>query len=147
MFSIAVSSVSSVTSASGFTRPELTVILYDGYYTCLDGDTLENDIVASAWIYIDSPYVYNTMDLYIWLTTPDGLEYSYALNIVTYSTYGDCYFFIDLIFYNHALDPGNYRVETLGDLYGDRFYVYNSIIFDPPGGKPGALPDFGWLVY
>ncbi|MHA1450802.1 MAG: hypothetical protein ACTSP4_15445, partial [Candidatus Hodarchaeales archaeon] len=145
---IALIAVSSIAPAMSFwfKRPTLTMYLYDAYYCCLDGDSIEDDVVASVYISIDSYLYTNEMDLYSWLTLPNGTVFSYGLNIIAQSNSQIVTFSIDLLFFNHAYECGDYMVETLGDLSGDRYYVYSWIIFDPPGGKPGANPDFGWDI-
>lgn len=126
---------------------EITVIINitNAYYTALDDDGIENDVVAN----FDMTVIKNSnrhsnerlkFNLYVELILPSGLNYIYGYRVsckkgVSVSPV--------IYLYNHATEPGWYTIE-LTCILADRGLVTGvgteSLVFDPPGGTPGTEP-------
>jgi len=143
----AVLPISTVIGELYVTDNEITVIINitDAYYTALDNDGIENDIVANFDMTIfknDRKYSNERIkfDLYVELILPSGLNYIYGYRV---SCKG-CVSVSPVIYlYNHATEPGWYTI-VLTCVLADRGLVTGMgseyLVFDPPGGTPGTEP-------
>ncbi len=109
----------------------------DAYYTALEDDGVENDIVEKIEVYIDADVTSTKsrvvfFDLYI--TLPSGLKYEYSFNLITKRNK----LLLILYFHNHATESGIYESGIFAWRQGDNVdYMIHQIEFDPPGGSPG----------
>ena len=129
------------------TDNEITVIIdiTNAYYTALDDDGIENDVVANFDMTVfknDRKYSNDRMkfDLYVELILPSGINYIYGYRV----TCKRCVSVSPIIYlYNHATEPGWYTI-VLTCVLADRGLVTGIgseyLVFDPPGGTPGTEP-------
>lgn len=134
----------------------IDVRIKQAYYADIDGDGYEDDVMVKLkfqFLINDDEFEFRYT---IVLTLPSGNSYAYRVylemevvedlsdddedNVIIVN--------IDNLFYNHATELGDYRVDvyaTLLDPGYDR--AYTSLIFDPPGTNDGDEPDFDIVVY
>ena len=118
----------------------LRLIITDAYYTDLDGDTVL-DVVAYFRVY----FYREDYDIYIYptLQLPSGQAFSYGFDITCYSYYYYYYTF-QLLFYDHALETGDYtlfiEIYTIKQWSQYSCYDVADLTFDPPGGSGGHDP-------
>jgi hypothetical protein len=135
----------------------IDVRIKQAYYTDIDDDGYEDDVLVSLkfqFMINDDEFSFRYT---IVLTLPSGISYAYQVSLDMEVDEDLCEEFdedtmiivnIDNLFYNHATESGDYRVEvyaTLTDPGHDR--AYTSLIFDPPGATDGTTPDFEIIVY
>ncbi|MFX1254086.1 MAG: hypothetical protein ACFFCZ_20905 [Promethearchaeota archaeon] len=121
----------------------LRLSITDAYYTNLDGNKVL-DVVAyfTVRFYRDD---YNIM-IYPTLQLPSGDAFNYSFDITNDA---DGYYSrvdYQLLFYDHALETGDYtlfiKVEAIKQRWYSSYYCYDvaDFTFDPPGGSGGHPP-------
>ncbi|MFX0061999.1 MAG: hypothetical protein ACFFC7_07405 [Candidatus Hermodarchaeota archaeon] len=145
--SISSSFVFSVYAASEVTLYEndgdriLRLTITDAYYTDLDGDEVL-DVVA----YFTVRFYRDDYKLLIYpkLQLPSGETFNYSFDI-TYDSYYYYNYDYQLIFYDHALETGDYTLFIQVEAIKQRWYYYYcydiaDYTFDPPGSGAGGDP-------
>ena len=132
----AIFAVSSVTQAT-WNASLLDLTWHDAYYTDLENDNANDDIVARLYVEIYDPRVYAgmlTFDIYLTLELPSGMQYSYHFHFTNWDTDG---FLFTVYFHNHATESGWYTIHAIGSIDDIPYAIHTWIKFDPPGsGKP-----------
>ena len=126
---------------------DMTVMIdiTNAYYTALDEDGKEDDIVANFDMVVTKngrklPNERLKFDLYVELVLPSGISHLFGFRVtckrgVSVSPV--------IQMYNLATEPGWYTIILTCVLF-DRGYITGigteSLEFDPPGGTPGTEP-------
>ena len=125
-------------TAATTTTSTIDVVVLDSYYTDLDNDGNQDDVVSTVAFILNNNAIYQ-FDYLITLILPSGLQYQYYVTVVSFVDI----VILDNLFYNHATEAGYYTiiVETL--LYYPSYdYAVDGHVFDPPGGSDGGKPTF-----
>lgn len=147
--SISSSFVFSVYAANQITLYEndgdqiLQLTITDAYYTDLDGDKVL-DVVAYFTVHFFRDD-YNIL-IYPTLQLPSGDAFNYLFDITPDRSYNTSVDY-QLIFYDHALETGDYtlfiQVEVFKQWWYYRYHCYEGVAdytFDPPGSSGGGDP-------
>ena len=109
--------------------------IYQAYYGDVDKDGYEDDVFVKLKFYLngfddddDEGYLFNYS---IILTLPSGLSYQYWVTIMGKA---ESIVTVDNLFFNHATESGDYKVEVFAVLYVPIYDTAEaSLVFDPPG--------------
>ncbi|MFX0065623.1 MAG: hypothetical protein ACFFC7_25910 [Candidatus Hermodarchaeota archaeon] len=121
-------------------EPVIDIQILDAYYTCLENDLIENDIVTHFRCVIPNlPGRENgeIIEIYILLEIPDGSAVIVHGFIISMPPG----FYLNVFYYDLANVGGNYTVSITAISIFVFGWDFESLIFDPPGSSPGD-PDF-----
>ena len=115
----------------------------DGFYSDLDGQGDLYDIQIDSSIYIqDFKWFYAIkgydIKLQVGLEYPSGLEYTWDINLVVYSSYKH----LTIVFEDATFESGLYTLHLFsktGENSGIHLF-YSQLVFDPPGGGTASRP-------
>ncbi len=114
------------------------VSIFDAYYTDLDGDGYEDDI--KLLIEFSFPTVEPVrIDLNIWIELPSGLTFNFRVSV--WRAPNDSILNIDCI--DMAIESGWYTVYLVTSVMGSgggKYYITDSLMFDPPSEGGNGLP-------
>ncbi|TXT53837.1 MAG: exported protein of unknown function [Candidatus Thorarchaeota archaeon] len=131
------STVSGVSAYPAYpTSPRIAVSIETAYYTCLDGDGMENDVFSVIKFELSSSWIY---EYYYWITLelPSGASYCYEVHVFAWTDT----IYLRNVFFDYATESGDYTIHVdalLISPYWDSDTVSHT--FDPPGGSPGGEP-------
>ncbi len=115
-------------------KPSLGLRVVEGYYADIDNDGTADDVYGRVVIDLMCGNRFR-FDYKVTLTLPSGFSVSDYLSINTRLKT----LVIETVFYNYALESGDYIISAEGLLStGGLSYTYADIIFDPPGGITGT---------
>lgn len=116
----------------------MAITIVDAYYTELDGDGIQNDVVSHFNLnFTNDQFTSVFYDLDFSLILPSGINYSYHYAFST--TEYDLAYVVS--FFNHATESGWYTFGITGTIYqGGTATGAVDLIFDPPGGTGGGDP-------
>ena len=121
-------------TTSECSKPALILNVVDGYYGDLDNDGVSDDVYGKVTVDLMCANRFR-FDYKITLTLPSGFQTSDYLSINTRLHA----LVFETVFYNYALESGDYIISAEGLLStGGLSYTYSDIIFDPPGGVTGT---------
>ena len=116
---------------------EIDYSIHDAYYTCLDDDSKEDDVVGIIHVHISNPKKVNNFKIVATLIMPSGNGFIGEIHLVTSKSI----FFLDIEFRNCALESGDYYLLISLTLNtGGTQTLYDEIVFDPPTGDDPSPP-------
>ena len=114
------------------------------YYTDIDDDGYEDDVFVKLKFKIDLNDIDIIFKYTITLTLPSGLAFEYFVYV---SVSDESVVTVDNLFYNHATESGDYRVDVSAVLIKPIVdSAEASRVFDPPGSSDGLEPEFEAIV-
>ena len=132
-----------ILAGAKFYEGDYDIAITNAYYTCLEYDGLEDDIVIYLFIERDDGYegVKNWIKIYLELELPSGTILPYEFDVRT----DQLNFALCVIAWDAAIEPGWYTIRAYeydDDGFDDDDYV--ELVFDPPGSGGGAEPPSIW---
>ncbi len=116
----------------------------DAYYTCLDNDSKEDDVVGIIHVHISNPKTVSNFKIVATLILPSGNGFVGEIRLVTSKST----FFLDIEFRNCALESGDYYLQVVLTLYtGGTQTLTDDIVFDPPTGDDPSPPTLTCRLY
>ena len=116
---------------------DITYSIYDAYYTCLDNDSKDDDVVGVIHVHISNPKKVNNFKIVATLIMPSGNGFIGEVHLVTSKSS----FFLDIEFRNCALESGDYYLLISLTLNtGGTQTLSDDIVFDPPTGDDPSPP-------
>jgi len=116
----------------------MTITIVDAYYTALDPDGLEDDVVSHFTLNFESDNfddIFYDLDISLILPSETSFDYHYDLSTSVFDLSYTIYF------YNHATENGWYTVQITGTIFQGGYATDTvDFTFDPPGGTPGGNP-------
>ena len=131
---VAVTAANKKLTTASCEKPTLRLDVVTGYYADLDNDGTADDVYGKVVLDLMCGNRYR-FDYKVTLTLPSGFSVSDYMSINTRLNS----LVIETVFYNYALESGDYIISAEGLLStGGLSYTYADIIFDPPGGVTGT---------
>lgn len=122
----------------------ITYSIHDAYYTCLDDDSKEDDVVGVIHVHISNPKKISNFKIVATLIMPSGNGFIGEIHLVT----SKATFFLDIEFRNCALESGDYYLHISLTLNtGGTQTLTDDIVFDPPTGDDPSPPTLTCRFY